>query len=379
VSPLLVRPAAVTKVIFARISGRAATQSRCNIDFLQVKELEQKFIGEKIVTPVLLHGSHAYMPDSLLTSKYPIFFSSSAADVSEWRNPLIILGGWANELGSALARRSTGNRIIYVVIDAANTIHTIKSMQAAGLLPRWLSALKNNDRYEIVRCFYDAIRPDVFVVNNPEMQLEFAQACPECKVVIAHPPPNQKLELNLFDKFLSANRGLRHVQNGGIGKYINPELQKKLEALSREKKLNLLEPNIEGGYLAENLMMPPAPQIVISWRQPRSIKISEQFEIDITALERDWKPATKYANAVCSGSHYIGAGEKSEAYLAAGDPLAHLVCDIDELFGVLEDLLQFPCEKRRLYAEARRNLMLNSELSSEGWVNSLYELCVEGS
>jgi len=325
---------------------------------------------------VLVHGSHAYMPGALLESEYPLYFSEKAIDVYESKDALIILGGWAPELGGMLAHRHKEKRLVYCVVDAANTLHTINLMQSGGILQRWLTALIRQDRIEIARCFYELLKPDVFVVNNPRMEQEFKEACPESKVVTLHPPRNVDLGLNDFDRFADADSRLRYVQNGGLNKYIEPNLQSQLASLELEGVIKLVHPNIEGGYLEENTLVPPSPQIVISCRKSRAIKINDDLEIDVTDIERDWKPATKYVNAISSGSHYIGTLEESVKYLSSGDPLSHLVSSAEEALKALNRVLPIPCHHRRQLAFDRKRLRQSSDLSRDRFAEELYYLAV---
>lgn len=324
---------------------------------------------------VLVHGTHAYFPTSFLQAPQQFIFTTAAEEVVRWEGPLIVLGGWQIELGRHLQERPSSKKLIYCVVDAANTIQTLKAMHTLGLAERFIQALIKDDRREIVRCFYDAIRPDIFVVNNPFMADEFRKACPDTPTMICHPCGNSQLRFNIFDAFIEADQRVKHVQNGGLPKYIIPELQEKLEQLDRNGLIKLLPPNIEGGYIYENLLIPPEPQIVISCRKSRKA-VMGSIEIDYTPIERDWKPATKYANSIYSGSDYIGTFEQSLAYLASEDKSVQIVDSHENALSSLGRATQKPCEQRRLEAFSRlRETEMSSTVDARNYVRTIYSLC----
>jgi hypothetical protein len=323
---------------------------------------------------ILTHSSHGYSANGVLYSVYPFLHASNTADVVQWSDSIVIVGGWDPILTKHFANRPKTQKLIFVVVDAANTIQTLKCMNASGLLERFIHSLNSNDRASIADCFYRALRPDMVIVNNPGMAVDFQKACPQCEVIAIHPPGNSRVTFNIFDGFYNADSLPRHVQNGGLPKYIVPELQKELELLDATGKIKLLAPNIEGGYLYESTLIPPEPQIVISCRRPR-INVIGPYQIDYTSIERDWKPATKYANSVYSGSNYIGTYEGSVQYLSEADPCTSIVRDIPSAIHVLTHLCDQPCSIRRAEATRRFKRLMQTSLNPYIYARKLYEAC----
>jgi hypothetical protein len=331
-------------------------------------------IGIGMKDTVLVTSVGAYAPNLLVTSPYDFVFTKDEAVIKAWRGTVVLVGGCDLELLAWFSARNRMQRVVLIVVDMPNTLHTLAMMSKLGIAREYVAAINENRRDDIVKCIYEAIKPDVFVVNNSLMEADFVSAGTPATVVNCHGPGNGQLRLNIFDRFYGADRLPRTVQLGGLPKYIRTEVADYLKSLQEDGQIRLLRPNIEGGCVEEPTLIPPEAQIVVSCRAPRIADV-HGVAINYATIERDWKPATKYLNSIFSGSHYIGTIEQSVWELSKNDELTLLLESIDDLPQAMNIALEFDPAERHLRAVRRRAAAMATNVSADHYCSVIARLC----
>lgn len=325
---------------------------------------------------VLVHSAGSYAPNLLVTSPYDFVYTRDVDVIKNWRGTLVVIGGCDLALVEwfSTAVRTRQQRVILLTVDMPNTLHTLAMMGKLGLAAEYISAINQDRRPDIVRCIYEALRPDVFVVNNSLMARDFESAGTPASVVACHGPGNAQLRLNMFDRVYGASRQPRTVQLGGLPKYVRPEVADYLKSLEAGGLIRTLRPNIEGGCLDETTLIPPEAQIVVSCRTQRVAEV-QGVSINYALIERDWKPATKYLNSIYSGSHYIGTIEQSAWELSKNDELSLMLESIDDLPEAMNIALQYDPAERHLRAVRRRAAALATTVAADHYCSVIARLC----
>jgi len=255
----------------------------------------------------------------------------------------------------------------------ANTMFTLQLMQEFRALAQYVRALNSNRRSDVASMLNDLFKPDIFVVNNALMASDFNDANTGALIVNLHPPANCQIRMNFFDKLYGATALPRSTALGGLQKYIREDVREVLTTFERQGKIQLIPANIEGGSLGEKTVFPPEPQIVVSCRAPRLARIGD-YKINYTDIERAWKPATKYLNAIYSGSHYIGTIEQSAWELAQDDELALFIENINDLTEALEVACVYDPRERHLRSLRRRAAAELRAINEQHYVSALRAL-----